>query len=358
MDNNIRNLLRSELYSASSYVERIFHALSDIAGLSSIHEVRELSSKMSFDLEAFLSTSLLDGWSIEDGIYTQELKQLRLFLKSTTQLTEALLQLPLNTEKSSKHIVEYINLLYQHAQEFHLLCLDMTSIEIQLPRVNLIDIIDDIKEQRPIPRFSLPLRQVTELSHNKLGSISSLEWQRQKNHDQFMQKGHEAIYNKEHVKALENFSKSLNYKETAEILTLIGWAHSLLGKNDKAKSYCLKAIQKDPDYGPPYNDVGTYLMAEGQVDESLKWFELAKSAPNYQNREYPYINAGRAHMSKRNITKALEEFSQALTLAPFHEELHQTVEKLKRSLHKNSEPQNPFPLPQERDSTDLPPPVF
>ena len=37
-------------------------------------------------------------------------------------------------------------------------------------------------------------------------------------------------------------------------------------------------------------------------------------------------------MSARRYEKALEEFSKALALAPYHEELHQTVEKLKKSI--------------------------
>ena len=33
MEDNISNLLRSELYMASSYVERLFHALIDLTNL-------------------------------------------------------------------------------------------------------------------------------------------------------------------------------------------------------------------------------------------------------------------------------------------------------------------------------------
>lgn len=114
-----------------------------------------------------------------------------------------------------------------------------------------------------------------------------------------------------------------------------------MAQNEKAKSYCLKAIQKDPDYGPPYNDMGTYLLDENHVKESLKWFALAKKCSNYQNREYPYINSGRAYMALQQFDKALEEFSQALAYAPLHEELHETVKKLKQNIHKrNSQTHN------------------
>lgn len=187
-----------------------------------------------------------------------------------------------------------------------------------------------------VAHFSLPLDDVHQAIEQGLTPLLVVDQQREKRYEAMIQEGHEAIFHKDYAKALEAFLKAQNYIEKAEVLTLIGWAHSLVGQMEKAKSYCLKAIQKDPDYGPPYNDLGSYLLAEGQVEESLKWFDLAKRAINYQNREYPYINSGRAFMTKKDLNRALEEFSKALTLAPYHEDLHKTVEKLKRSLVKGT----------------------
>jgi hypothetical protein len=196
-----------------------------------------------------------------------------------------------------------------------------------------------------IAHFSLPLEEILRARELGLNIVEVVDHQRARRYEQMIQEGHEAVFCKEHNRALECFMRALNYRETAEVLTLVGWSYSLLGQLDKAKSYCLRAIQKDPDYGPPYNDMGSYLLAEGQTEESLKWFELAKRAINYQNREYPYINAGRAYMTKKKLDRALEEFSQALTLAPFHEELHKTVEKLKKSLMKTPQTGDNLPSP-------------
>jgi Tfp pilus assembly protein PilF len=135
-----------------------------------------------------------------------------------------------------------------------------------------------------------------------------------------------------HEQSLEAFYRAKNYKNTAEVNTLIAWCYSFKSDFSKAKNYCLKAIAIDPEYGPPYNDFGNYLLSEGEVDESFKWFELAKRAPNYQNREYPYINTGRAYMLKEKYSEALREFSYALILAPYHFELHETVKKLRSNL--------------------------
>ena len=128
----------------------------------------------------------------------------------------------------------------------------------------------------------------------------------------------------------------MSYRECAEIVTLVGWVQSLLGENEKAKNMCMKAISLDPDYGPPYNDLGTVLLNEGQLEESLKWFELAKKAPKYQNKEYPYINAGRAYMMVKNYDKAMIEFEKALSICPENEDLRETVAKIEKSLSKKS----------------------
>ena len=68
-------------------------------------------------------------------------------------------------------------------------------------------------------------------------------------------------------------------EENGEVLTLIGWCYSLMGKLKEAKSYCIKSIEIDPEYGAAYNDIGTYLLQEGDVAESIRWFELAKRPP-------------------------------------------------------------------------------
>jgi len=175
----------------------------------------------------------------------------------------------------------------------------------------------------------------------KSGSDSPLiflEMKREEKYDHFIHRGHFYIAQKKYEEAKNCFYKARNYRDTAEVLTLIAWTYSLLDDKAQAKSYCLKAIQHDPQYGPAYNDFGNYILSEGQAEESLRWFELAKRAHNYQNREYPYINAGRAYVLMRNYEQALTEFSLALTIAPHHQELHETVTKLKMNLEKSHEP--------------------
>jgi Tfp pilus assembly protein PilF len=381
MDHNTKNLLLSELYCASSYLERLLFAISQFSHLAHASEYRRHEQEAKFRLQHFIESRVLKEQFGQQMSHPDGEKQLEDLNLKSTQLLESILNFNFSSQTTSRVLVEYINMIYEICYTFHLQALQIGDLQIQLPRMNLIemeipeeqeqyleglenrgekskgfqfseydhfgdqdfsnypseideddDLIDPIEDIDFVPKFSLSLEDVINACHSEDASVTSIQWRREKKYKEMLKKGHEAIFKKDHQKGLEAFVRAINYQETAEALTLIAWAHSLTGNITEAKTYCLKAIRKDGSYGPPYNDLGSYLLNEGNIEESLKWFELAKKCPNYQNREYPYINAGRAYMSARKYEKALEEFSKALALAPYHEELHQTVEKLKKSL--------------------------
>jgi Tfp pilus assembly protein PilF len=252
--------------------------------------------------------------------------------------------LPFKSEQSEKRIIEYINLLYRNCYEIHNYLIESTNLEVQLPRTGLTEeeFIPSISsEESTIPLFYLDEKNVRELAQVESvikSPIAFLDIKREEKYDHYIHRGHFYIAQKNYTEAKASFYKARNYKESAEVLTLIGWTYSLLDDMTQAKAYCMKAIQKDTQYGPAYNDFGNYILNEGQVRESLRWFELAKRAHNYQNREYPYINAGRAYVLLKQYEDGLKEFSLALTLAPHHEELHETVAKLKNNLDRETQP--------------------
>src|SRR4029077_20234345 len=78
--------------------------------------------------------------------------------------------------------------------------------------------------------------------------------------------------------AVELFEQSIAVKPTAESYTFRGWALSHLGRLAEAIEDCKRAIQIDPEFGNPYNDIGVYLMQEGRLDEAIPWLEQAKLA--------------------------------------------------------------------------------
>ncbi len=398
MDRNTKNLLLSEWHNAYAYLERLFHAGLDLESLNASPKAKGLSQLHGQKLQTTLfAEALLPSWIPKKNKETfEDLKNLRHWMKNADKFLSGFISLSDANDQLIDMVVDFINLTYDCACELHMLITDETDLEVQYPRLNLVEmnpegmesnliamplrqppkpavateplqvaksetvikrwgpqglyaIPGDLKDE-PLPEalnpdeeelmedfpvvahFQLPLQSVYNMQGEALGTLKMLEQQREKKYQQMIHEGHEGIFHKDYPKALEAFQKALNYQESAEILTLIGWVQSLMGQIDKAKAYCLRAIQKDPDYGPPYNDLGSYFLTEGQIDESLKWFEMAKKSLNYQNREYPYINCGRAFMTKKDLPRALDEFSKALTIAPYHEDLHKTVEKLKKSL--------------------------
>jgi Tfp pilus assembly protein PilF len=116
--------------------------------------------------------------------------------------------------------------------------------------------------------------------------------------------------------ALQLFEKSIVEEPTAEGYTYRGWAISYLGKLDEAIENCKTAIELDPDFGNPYNDIGVYLMQKGQLDNAIPWLEKAKTAKRYEPRHFPHLNLGRIYVAKGDSMGALDEFMQALEIHP------------------------------------------
>src|SRR5207253_3118147 len=63
--------------------------------------------------------------------------------------------------------------------------------------------------------------------------------------------------------AIETYRRSIAMCPTAEAHTFLGWTYSFQGRLEEATAECLRAIEVDPDFGNPYNDIGVYLMQQG-----------------------------------------------------------------------------------------------
>jgi Tfp pilus assembly protein PilF len=117
-------------------------------------------------------------------------------------------------------------------------------------------------------------------------------------------------------RAVDLYTKSIELMPTAEAYTFRGWAYSYMGRIDDAVAECHKAIVIDPGFGNPYNDIGAYLMAKGELDDAIEWLEKAKQAPRYQPRHFPFINLGRVYEAKGMVLKAIDELEGALRFEP------------------------------------------
>jgi Tfp pilus assembly protein PilF len=89
-----------------------------------------------------------------------------------------------------------------------------------------------------------------------------------------------------------------------------------MGDFDAAIAECHRAIETDPDFGNPYNDIGAYLIEKGQIDEAIPWLERATGALRYDNPAFPYFNLGRAWEMKHNFARALSSYHMAAEIDP------------------------------------------
>jgi tetratricopeptide (TPR) repeat protein len=115
-------------------------------------------------------------------------------------------------------------------------------------------------------------------------------------------------------KAADCYKKSIECYPTAEAYTFLGWTYSFMGRLDDAIEQCHKAIEIDPTFGNPYNDIGAYLLQKGEIDEAIPWLQRALQATRYESYHYPHVNLGRAYEAKRDWLRAKDEYRKALDI--------------------------------------------
>lgn len=119
--------------------------------------------------------------------------------------------------------------------------------------------------------------------------------------------------------AIRNYKISIDYFPTAEAHTFLGWTYSFKGDLDQAIEECKTAISIDPEYGNPYNDIGSYLIQLGRYEEAITWLEIALKAKRYESSHYAIVNLGRAYELKGLWYEAVAEYKKAMEMAPDYE---------------------------------------
>lgn len=149
----------------------------------------------------------------------------------------------------------------------------------------------------------------------------------------FFQKGYESQRKGELDQAVLLYRKSIEIFPTAEAHTFLGWTYSFQGKYDEAIGECRKAIQVDPDFGNPYNDIGAYLIEKGCLDEAVPWFEKALEARRYDSYCFPHYNLGRIRETRGDWLRAIEDYEKALQSNPDYRLAARALNRLKGLLN-------------------------
>ncbi len=128
--------------------------------------------------------------------------------------------------------------------------------------------------------------------------------------------------------AADLYERSLALVPTAEGHTFLGWAHSFMGDADRAIAECKRAIEVDPTFGNPYNDIGAYLIELGRHDEAIEWLKKALVSERYCCYFFAHTNLGRVYMMKGLQQLARKHFEEALKVNPGYEPAQEMLRRL------------------------------
>ena len=150
---------------------------------------------------------------------------------------------------------------------------------------------------------------------------------------ELFQRAYEAQMGGELDEAIELYRASIAAHPTAEAHTFLGWAYSFQGRLDEAIAECRTAIEVDPDFGNPYNDIGAYLIEQGKTEEAIPWLQRALRAPRYASYHFPWFNLGRAYLAGDQLNRAIECFEKALEIEPDYELAQDALAAVRKKIH-------------------------
>jgi tetratricopeptide (TPR) repeat protein len=133
--------------------------------------------------------------------------------------------------------------------------------------------------------------------------------------------------------AVELYQRSIAVYPTAEAHTFLGWVYSFQDRYDEAIDECLAAIRVDPTFGNPYNDIGSYLVAKGNLYDSVKWFKRALLAPRYESYAFPHMNLARVYEQRGHLLEAARHYGLALEQEPRYAQAAVALRKLQARLN-------------------------
>ncbi len=147
---------------------------------------------------------------------------------------------------------------------------------------------------------------------------------------EILQDAYQAQMEGDYERAVELYQSSLELHPTAEAYTFLGWTYHFQGRIEDAIAECKRAIELDPEFGNPYNDIGAYLIELHRFDEAIPWLERAMEARRYEPRHFPHYNLGRAYLGKEMYARAMKCFQEALAVEPRYSLARQALASLRR----------------------------
>jgi Tfp pilus assembly protein PilF len=253
-------------------------------------------------------------------------------LAASRKLSEALLMTLPEREGLREIFLQVVNHEYEHARYVRRLRAELGRPGVAEPTGRLLEYDLEVDEA---PRFFVGAFERPGPARRRSvarPAVISLEEHRSRRARTCIREGHVSVARGDYDTALALFEEAHRWEPSADALTFQGWMQSLLGESEVAERLCLEAIELDPGFGNPYNDIGTFCLQRQDVESAIRWFEKAKDAPRYEPRHFPYINLGRLYLSIGEPERALDEFEGALRHDPENAEVLQAVQQIRREL--------------------------
>lgn len=129
--------------------------------------------------------------------------------------------------------------------------------------------------------------------------------------------------------AIGLYSQALDAFPTAEAYTFRGWARSHKGDLEGAIADCHRAIDLDPEFGNPYNDIGAYFIELDQPEDAIPWLRMALKAKRYESYCFPHYNLGRVFEGQGQMARALEHYEASVRENPAYTLAVRAVERIR-----------------------------
>jgi len=141
--------------------------------------------------------------------------------------------------------------------------------------------------------------------------------------------------------AIGLYTQSIELCPTAEAFTYRGWAQSGLKDYEAAIADCHRAIDLDPEFGNPYNDIGAYYLEMGLPEDAIPWLRMALKAKRYENYCFPHYNLGRIHEGFGRLEEALVDYRKSLDENPGFGVAAKAIDRVKAKLAALARKENP-----------------
>ena len=168
-----------------------------------------------------------------------------------------------------------------------------------------------------------PVQKKAIIKHRITMTSSSLQ-----EAERYWKLGYNALLGGRIDEAVEFCRRSIELYPTAEGHTYLGWSLSYRGQLEEAIEECKQAIGLDPDFGNPYNDIGSSLITLRRSEEAIPWLKLATKAERYESRHFPHHNLGRIYERTGEFQEALRQYQQSLRHQPDYKPALQASERL------------------------------